>query len=239
MITLYQFPPGFGLPNPSPFCMKVETYLRMVGLPHRLDNRGLLPRAPKGKLPFIDDAGERIADSSFIIAHLKRRHGDPLDAGLSPGQRALGLAIQRLVEENLYWALIYLRWIDDAGFALARRVFFAGLPAPLRLVVPHLARRAVRKEIHGHGIGRHSAEEIMDIGRADLGALADLLGEQPFFLGAGPSSIDACAYAFLANILAAPPDSPLALHARGLPNLPAYCRRMQERYYPAVAAAGP
>ena len=32
-IKLYQFPPALGLPNASPFCMKLETYLRMAGLP--------------------------------------------------------------------------------------------------------------------------------------------------------------------------------------------------------------
>ena len=33
MIQLYQFEPAFGLPNASPFCMKVETWLRMAALP--------------------------------------------------------------------------------------------------------------------------------------------------------------------------------------------------------------
>ena len=40
MIKLYQFPPAFGLPNASPFCMKLETYLRMAGLPFTLVNSG-------------------------------------------------------------------------------------------------------------------------------------------------------------------------------------------------------
>jgi glutathione S-transferase len=143
------------------------------------------------------------------------------------------VAIRRLLEENLYWALIYLRWIDDAGFAAARQAFFAALPAPLRLIVPPLARRSVRQEIHGHGLGRHRPEEIMAIGCTDLTALAELLGEQAYFLGDAPTTLDASAYAFLANILVFPEDSPLARHARSLPALPAYCRRMRERYFSA------
>ncbi len=33
MLRVYQFAPAFGLPNASPFCMKLETWLRMAGLP--------------------------------------------------------------------------------------------------------------------------------------------------------------------------------------------------------------
>ena len=92
MIKLHQFAPAFGLPNASPFCMKVETYLRMAGLPYELVNSGDIFRAPKKKLPFIDDGGELVADSSFIIDHLKSRHGDPLDGGLWALDRAVGTA---------------------------------------------------------------------------------------------------------------------------------------------------
>jgi hypothetical protein len=42
MIKLYQFNAAWGLPNPSPFCMKVETYLRMVSLPYEVVNGALL-----------------------------------------------------------------------------------------------------------------------------------------------------------------------------------------------------
>ena len=37
MIKLFQFEPAFGLANASPFCMKLETYLRMGEQPCSLD----------------------------------------------------------------------------------------------------------------------------------------------------------------------------------------------------------
>ena len=231
MIKLHQFAPAFGLPNASPFCMKVETWLRMAGLPYERVNSGDVLRAPKGKLPVIDDDGTRVADSSFIIDHLKARYGDPLDAALTPRQRALAVALQRLFEDSLYWSLLYTRWIDDAGWALTGPAFFGALPAPVRWVLPPLARRGMRAELRGHGMGRHSAAEIHAIGCRDLDAVADLLGEQPFMLGGIPTSIDATAYAFLANVLWAPLDSPLQRHARTRPTLLAYCQRMKVRYF--------
>ncbi len=76
MITLYQFPPCWDLPNASPFCMKVENYLRMSNLPYRTVSVLNPAKGPKGKLPFITDNGQTVADSSFILDYLKATHGD-------------------------------------------------------------------------------------------------------------------------------------------------------------------
>ncbi|HKU71168.1 MAG TPA: glutathione S-transferase family protein [Burkholderiales bacterium] len=231
MIKLYQFRPAFGLPNASPFCMKVETYLRMAGLAYECPRRADLRKSPKGKMPYIDDEGTIVADSSFIIEHLKRRHGDSLDAHLDAGARATALAMQRLFEENMYWAVVYFRWIEDAGWAVTREAYFDWMKPPLKWVVPPVARNMVRKELHGQGMGRHSSEEIAAIGAKDLDAVAAFLGDKPFFMGAQPSSLDATAYAFLANVLWVPYEMPLKTHARNYPQIEAYCQRMKVRYY--------
>ena len=231
MIQVHQFAPAFGLPNASPFCMKLENYLRMAGLPFELVNDGNVLKAPLGKLPWIDDGGTVVADTHFIIEYLKQRYGDPLDAALTPLQRAQATAFQRLFEENLYWAVVHTRWIDEAGWARTREAFFGALPPPVSWVLPVLARRGLRAELRGHGMGRHPVEHIHAIGCRDLTAVADFLGDQPFMLGEQPSSLDAIAYAFLANLLWAPVESPLRRHAQTRPTLEAYCQRMKARYY--------
>lgn len=230
-ITLYQFPAAFGLPNPSPFCMKVETYLRMAGIAYTSRYGMYQLRAPKKKLPYIQDDGRVVADSHLIIDYLEANYGGRLDAALTPAQRAQGTAILRLLEDSLYWVLLYARWIDDAGWPMTRQAFFGALPAPLRWFVPSVARRSLRQQLHAQGTGRHQPDEIYNIGTADIAALALLLGEQAYFLGADPTSVDAAAYAFLANILDVPLDMPLLQAARAHANLPAYCERMRARYY--------
>jgi glutathione S-transferase len=231
MIKLFQFPPAFGLPNASPFCMKMETYLRMTGRPFELENSGNVMKAPKHKLPYIDDGGTIVTDTSFIIDYLKRRYGDPLDAALSPPERAVATAFQRLMEENLYWAVVHTRWAEEAGWAKTREGFFGALPAPLRWFVPALARRGVLAEMRGQGMGRHGAAEICAIACRDLTAIADFLADKPFMLGEQPTSLDATAHAFLANVLWAPVDSPIRQHAQARPTLEAYCQRMKARYF--------
>jgi glutathione S-transferase len=238
VIRLHQFAPAFGLPNASPFCMKLETWLRMAGLPFELDNSGNVLKAPKGKLPYIDDDdGTKVADTSFIIQHLQQRHGDQLDAWLTPYQRAQATAFQRLFEENLYWAVVYTRWATEAGWAKTREAFFGALPAPVKWVLPILARRGLLAELRGQGMGRHAEEQIMAIGCRDITAVADFLGDQLYMLGDQPCTLDATAYAFLANLLWAPVDSPLQRHARSRPALEAYCQRMKARYYGQGALA--
>ena len=232
MIRLHQFAPAFGLPNASPFCMKLETYLRMAGLPYEAVNSGDVLKAPKRKLPYIDDDGTIVADTSFIVDYLKQRYGDPLDAHLTPLERAEATAFQRLFEENLYWAVVHTRWVDEAGWALTAPAFFGAMPAPLRWVVPTLARRGLKAQLRAQGMGRHTPEQIHAIAARDLSAVADFIGDKAFFLGAQPSSIDACAHAFLANVLWAPVESPIQRHARTRPELEAYCARMKARCYP-------
>lgn len=233
MIKLIQFAPALGLPNASPFCLKLETYLRMANVPYEIPpvTMAAFSKAPKGKMPYIEDNGKLIADSAFIIAHLKARYGDPLDANLTPEQRAISQAFTRLLEENLYWAVVYARWIEPAGWAITRPAFFNTMPAPFKWFVPTLARRGLVKSLHGHGMGRHSREEIYAIGQRDITALADYLGEKKFFLGESPSSVDATVYGFLANLIWAPIENPLKEHAKQYPQLEAYCTRMRDRYF--------
>jgi len=80
MITLYTFGPYFGLPDPSPFVMKAEMLLKLSNREYQTNTRGF-PRAPKGKLPYIEDGGTIIADSTLIRMHLERRHAVDFDRG--------------------------------------------------------------------------------------------------------------------------------------------------------------
>ena len=231
MIRLYQFQPAFGLPNASPFCMKVENYLRMAGLPYEIAPRASHFRAPKGKLPYIEDNGKVVADSSFIIEYLKSAYGDTLDAKLTPLENAQAVALRRMMEENLYWLLVYARWVEPQGWEATKQEFFKPVPALLRGFVSSMARRGITRQMWGHGMGRHGAEEIYHIGRTDITALADFLCDKPYFMGEAPTSLDATAYAFLANIILVPLDSVLKQHALKYPRLEAYCQRMRARYY--------
>src|SRR5262245_17029871 len=232
MITLYAFGPLFqGLPDPSPFVMKADVLLKMSGLPYRVDLKGF-NKAPKGKLPYIEDDGERVADSTFIRWHLERKHRVDFDRGLSAEQRAIAWAFEKMAEDNLYWALVHSRWIDDANFNKGPRSFFGFVPAPLRSLVVGMVRRQVRKNLHAQGIGRHSKGEIEALGSRAIDAIATYLGHKPYFMGSEPAGVDATMFAFAAGSLCPMFDSPLRTAAERHDNLRRYVGRMTARYYP-------
>ncbi len=231
MIKLYQFEPAWGLPNASPFCLKIETYLRMVNLPYESVYTAEIGKAPKGKMPYIEDRGKVIADSNFIIAYLKSTYGDPLDSNLSRSELAVSLAMRRLIEENLYWTAVHGRWMDESNWPKTKAIFFDSFPPILKNLIPILARQQIQKSLNGHGMGRHQEAEIYEIGVADVVALSDFLGDKLFFMGDQPTSLDASAYGTLANILWVPIESPIKEQASKLTNLSDFCQRMKERFY--------
>lgn len=231
MLTLFQFPASFNLPNPSPFCLKVETWLRMAGVPYQVNTIVDPRKAPKGKLPFIKLDGQIIADSEIILRTL-RGTGSDLDSHLDVVGRARGLCITRLCDEHLAPLLMYFRWVEDEGWAQIRPVFFGKLPAPLQLFVPRMIRNQTRQALRAQGLGRHTPDELLSFAREDLQALSSLLGESAFFGGEQPCSADAAAYGVLANMILATLETPLSrLAQQEFPLLVAYCERVRSQFW--------
>ena len=99
MITLYTFGPAFGLPDMSPFVTKAEMLLKLAGLDYRTDTHGF-SKAPKGKLPYVADGDEIIADSTFIRWHLEKKYGIDFDSGLDAAQRATAWAFEKMFRRS-------------------------------------------------------------------------------------------------------------------------------------------
>jgi len=232
MITLAAFGPGFGLPDPSPFVTKAEVLLKMSGVPFEKKTLGLR-KAPKGKLPYIIDDGETIADSTFIRRHLERKYGIDFDKGLTPAQRGAAWAAEKMLEDQLYWVIINERWLEDGHFAKGPAMFFAGIPAPIRFFVVRAVRGSLRRTLQGHGIGRHTAAEIDEIGISALTAISNMIGDNEYLMGPNICGADATVYAFMLGALCPHFDTRLRANARKLPNLASYVERMGRRFHPA------
>jgi glutathione S-transferase len=236
MVILYQFERTWGIPNFSHFCCKTETYLRMAGIEY--DIKTTLPLfAPKGKLPYIEDGELKLADSRFIIRHLKTQYKD-LDQGLTPAESALSLAMQRLLEEHLFWATMYSRWqYTDANWQVTKKAALWVLPPVIRDLMAAYYRYRIKGQILGQGTGRHNAEEVFELGMLDIDALSECLGNKKYFLGDKPTTLDASAFGFLINTFGCPIESPLKEHGLSKDNLRNYVERIKVQYYSDLQAA--
>jgi len=231
-IIVHQIPGAWGLPSTSPFCLKLETCLRMGNIPYQPVTDATPFKGPKKKLPWIEHNSLKIGDSGFILDYLKQVFGLDLNSGLSAREMAVSHSMKRLIEENLYWVMVHDRWLVESNWTSFRNIVLGGIPEPVRTVMAPIARRGVKRQLEGHGMGLHSPAEIHSIGIKDISAVADFLDEKPFFMGEKPTEIDAIAYGLLANILKAPIESPVRDAGLKRANLLAFLETMQRKYFP-------
>lgn len=236
-LKAYHLPGAWGLLSVSPFCLKLDAFLRMFDVPHEAVTVAAPFGGPKGKAPWIEHDGRKIGDSSFIVEYVCARFGVEPYPGLNPAQRGQAVAIQRLVEENLYWAMVYDRWVRPENWPILKATVLAGIPGPVRPIMAPMARRGVQRQIKGHGLGIHAPDEIVHIARRDIEALAGLLGKKVWFFGDSPTLTDAVVYGLLANIRYARFVSPLKGVLAEHTNLVAFIERFRERYYPEAQLA--
>ena len=237
MLKLHKFGPSFGLPDASPFVMKVETYLRMTGQKYETVT-GDVRKAPRTQLPVLEDGGNLIPDSTKILAHLegKRGEGEKLDAHLDARQRAVAQAFKSMLEEHLYFGLLFMRWATDDGWTvfeptLKDMLGKMGVPGLMKGMIAKSARKQVIGRTARQGIGRAPRAEVVGACNHIVDSLCEALGDSPYMWGDKPTTYDATTYAFAAGALCPAFDNEVRKHAASKKNLVAYEERLREKYW--------
>ncbi|KAI0222593.1 Failed axon connections-like [Lamellibrachia satsuma] len=224
-VILHQIGRGPWAPSMSPFPIKLETYLRMAEIPYQ--NEHAFEMSSKGKTPWITYNGVDVADTQFCIEYLNKQFSVDLNKDLSSVERSTARAFQKMTEEHLYWCGALWKWVYDTDWTFLKEAI------PVSGFMLMLISWSVRKATHGQGLGRHSQEEVMTIGQADLKALSDFLGNKKFFMGDKPSEVDCAIFGLLAIIYWHLPRSPLEDYMKEeLPNLGEYCETMKQTFWP-------
>ena len=119
MITLHTFGPACGLPDPSPFVMKVMALLEIAGLPYEFKSAD--PRkGPKGKIPWLVDGDHVVADSTFIQWYLEKTYGIDFYPGLDAREKAIGWTVEKMCQDHLYFCGVHERWVKEENFDKGR-----------------------------------------------------------------------------------------------------------------------
>ncbi|XP_075159723.1 failed axon connections isoform X2 [Haematobia irritans] len=241
MIYLYQFSRTPLLPSLSPYCLKVETWLRLAGLKYENVDHKMRFRSKKGQLPFIELNGEEIADSAIIIKDLSAKYNKDLDAGLTTEQRNVSYAMIAMLENHLIWIIFYWRAKFPDNVLKGYKVNLQhalGLRLPnsiLNFFFKITFGRKGTKKLKAHGIGVHSAEEIEEFGKNDLKVLSEMLDCKPFFFGDEPTTLDVVAFAVLSQLHFLSKDVQYVLRdfmTEKCPNLVGHVSRMKDKCFP-------
>lgn len=227
-VILHQIGRGPYAPSLTPFAVKLETYLRMAKIPYQNDHSH--EKSSKQKYPWISYNGEDIADSGFSIEFLNKCLKVNLNSWMTTEQCAIAVAFQRLVEDDLYWALVVTRWVNEVNADFMKRAI-TSVPLP-NLFIKLFVTPAIRKMVWAQGTGRHSPEEIRNIARKDLTALNNFLGHKKFLMGNQPCEEDCTVFGMLSQVLWQMPSTINTMFKEEFPQLVAYCERMKDTFWP-------
>lgn len=213
-----------GVPELSPFRLKLETYLKLANIPYKTDNK----RQPssKGKIPWIEYNGEIIEDSQFCIKYLNEKFQVNIDKNLTPEQVAIARAFQVMVEENTFWCLVLSRWTYEKKQPVFNCLSLSG-------IILWLVQRHQFKQAYQHGLGRHDWDTIKIITKRDLNALSEFLGKKPYLMGDEIHEVDCSIFGLLAQFYWYQKGSyGQTLMHECFPNLERYCERIKEKIWP-------
>jgi glutathione S-transferase len=202
MLTLYSYPPLFGVADNNGYGLKVFAFLKLAGVPFRHEHIFDASKAPRGQLPYIVDGGDTVGDSETILDFVTRKY-------------------------DLYWVMSYSRWKDERYW---RQFFDAFKREHPQLTDEGLmkAKEYNAHRYHYQGIGRYDPDAAMARGLADLKAIASLIPNGAYVHGDKPTAIDAGIYGFIANIYFYEIDTPLKKFVVAHDNLVRHCRAIHE-----------
>ena len=199
MIHLYQLPKLAGKDySCSPFCLKMELYLKAMNLNYENNFSLELNKSPTGKMPFIEEASRKFADSNLIITHLEKQNGISLNEHLSKEQNAISDAFIRLCEDSLYWVGVYARWCDGDNKSWKKQfIESANLPKLMSGLVYGAAKKNITRQLKASGLLALANSEIYSRAEKDLKSISDYLNSGEYFFNGKISLVDIVIFSFL------------------------------------------
>jgi len=239
VVYLYQFSRSPLAPSVSPYCLKVEMWLRIAGIKYENIDHKLKYKSKKGQLPFVELNGEEVADSDVIIRRLSDHFDQDLDQVLTGEQRSISHAFSVMLDQFTTWAVKWWRFSNPGDFMRGtklnvRAMVNSCLPAPVLNFVAKLRFRSKLSSVKTQGLGLHSPQEIEEFAEWDLKALSEFLADKPYFFGDQPSVLDCIAFAHLVQILCLEDvEYPLKTFVQeSCSNLVTFVERLKQQYWP-------
>jgi glutathione S-transferase len=234
-IELYKFFPTWNVSDPSPPCIKVESFMRLHDIEYTAPkfDPSYFKKSPTGRLPFIvTNDGEAISDSSLIIKHLSTTMNINPHNGLNEKDCARAHAFCSMLDETIYYLMVYSRWADPTGWKEVKEAFFAPVPSLLRNFIANTQRKKALDRLKKQGFGLNTPNQNSGIANDAFKALSDLLGKDTwFFNNDKPTLLDIICHAYVINLTNPPIETDLKSIASQYDNLVKHAKKFQDLVY--------
>ncbi|GAB4227352.1 MAG: glutathione S-transferase family protein [Francisella sp.] len=203
MINLYQLPQLSGRNYSfSPFCLKLELYLKATNLNYHNNFSFEFNKSPTGKMPYIEIKGKKIADSNLIIQMLNKQYQLDLDYHLTNKQKAISHSFIRLCEDSLYPIILYSRWLDKNNYIWQKEFIKAiKLPKLMANIVYKVSRKNIFRQLNAYGLASLTSNEVYAKAESNLRAISEYLDGQKNFFNDKLSLVDIVVFSFVINAI--------------------------------------
>jgi glutathione S-transferase len=232
MIKLFQFPNAKDFPNYSPFCAKLEAYLKFSGLEYESIATMNLKNSPTKTFPYVELDNKLVGDSNLIIDELIQVHGDLVDNWLTKEQRIVGDGVKSILENDFVRYVIYYRWIDPVGLPQFFDRVFARSHKLVKLVVGGLLAKRVGKKLGGfNGVMNYTSAQRLILAAKSLDTVNAILGDKEYLFGDKPSSYDAILFGIFGTLALTDIEMDLKCLSLKYPTLVGHSQNILNKYF--------
>ncbi|KAL4227904.1 metaxin 1 [Mactra antiquata] len=239
VVHLNVWPGEWDLPSADPNCLATLAYCRFSGVPVKIHKDVNPWRSPSGNFPWMKHKDISQTKVTDIFSYLRKQKWGS-DFNLSVKQSADAVAFVALIEERLLPGFLHLWWMERDTYTNITRPFYnKATPLPFKFWIPKRYYTRAEQTIYiGQGSQNISQADIDTKVYRDakdcLTYLSHKLGDQNYFFGDMPSSLDAIVFGYIAPLLNAPLNSnQLTNHIRTFcDNLNTHCCNIKREFFP-------
>ncbi|KAM3722163.1 Uncharacterized protein ACO02O_09879 [Dirofilaria immitis] len=191
IVYLYQLPRAKCVPTISPFCLKLETWLRMADIQYENICSWRI-RSLEGTVPFLEYNGREYSDSALAIRDMTRIFSkESMENHLNDEQKATARAFEAIAESSLAVTNAYFRFVEhfDELFQQLPDSTFGILAVFWKFLLKIMMISLMRKKRPVLAITKHNRDEIINIANDDLKAISSFLGNKHYFTGFKPTRV--------------------------------------------------
>ncbi|XP_065843265.1 metaxin-1-like [Oscarella lobularis] len=227
------------LPSFDPLCLSVIAYSRFCAIP---DSQAAFHKCTgynqyTSDLPIVYTGDKAICGAHSVLDYFRSR-GWNADYILKTKEKADTMAFLSLIRTHLHPAILYLQFVKSQNYADVIRGYYAtACSFPWNFYVPGQLEKRAREAVALKG--ENVEKTIIVEAKHCLDLLSSFLGDQQFFFGDRPTTLDAISYGYLAFILNSNlPSNDLKPHVLSLENLAGFTARFGDQYMRSVTSIG-